>query len=205
MLQKPHPAGTRQGHHEERTPQPTQGPIMAGPRQPHRATRTTKNNPSHKTTTQATTTHPAAPRRDKTMASIFGTLLSSQGSGAHRIRPSGHPSGQLLNRTRPSRADSNRRFRTSQRRRTRRPRAHNRSPSPGLPAAHPDPEHPPRPHAKEHNEPPPPDVPAAHPDHRSTHRGRTRRSTTDLPGRMFPRHHRVVSRSRPAERASARV
>src|SRR3954447_12020903 len=31
----------------------------------------------------------------KQMASIFGTLLSSQGSGAHRIRPSGHPSGRL--------------------------------------------------------------------------------------------------------------
>src|SRR5215212_4573840 len=69
-------------------------PPQAGPPGPPKTT------PPNKTTKQATTTSPAAPRRDKTMASIFGTLLSSQGSGAHRIRPSGHPSGQLFKLTR---------------------------------------------------------------------------------------------------------
>src|SRR3954452_15832314 len=64
----------------------------------------TKTKGGQKQQTQHTPTQQGHTRPTKNgvkqMASIFGTLLSSQGSGAHRIRPSGHPSGQLFELTR---------------------------------------------------------------------------------------------------------
>src|SRR5215211_8274668 len=79
----PHWRG-RAHHRRDQPPTTTRGPETADPAHPHtkrERTRPTKNGV-------------------KLMASIFGTLLSSQGSGAHRIRPSGHPSGQLFKLTR---------------------------------------------------------------------------------------------------------
>src|SRR3954451_1176575 len=62
---------------------PTKGPPGSTKGKHHK---TATTNPPQRRATATTS-------RRGYLASIFGTLLSSQGSSAHRLRPSGHQSG----------------------------------------------------------------------------------------------------------------
>src|SRR5919112_1161884 len=107
MYKPPPRAGADQGHQEERTPQ--QGPIMArSPNNPTRRGRPVlpKENITRPPPSKPPKGPPATTSRRGYLASIFGTLLSSQGSSAHRHRPSGQQSGQLFELTRSATAVS---------------------------------------------------------------------------------------------------